>query len=186
LAQGAWKLIKRDQLVADQVVVTFTFRMWQVAVVGVAAALATGLLVGSMFFRSTKTVVIVPNASPAQVMPVDVAPNQAKLDLAQAKRDVRNAIPSVEAYYSDHDPHPYSNPSDGRGYRGMTEQILRNRYDRGISRNFVVITATAKSYCVEAVFGGLTPSRPSQYAHVIGPGGHAVEGPCPGSTAYMP
>ena len=75
-----------------------------------------------------------------------------RADKAAARANVRIAIPSVEAYFSDHDT-----------YVGATISKLKASYDAAL------VLATIKSqsatqYCAQAVSG-------SQTAHRTGPGG---------------
>jgi prepilin-type N-terminal cleavage/methylation domain-containing protein len=71
-----------------------------------------------------------------------------------AQADVRAAIPSVEAYYSDHGT-----------YTGLTLTKIRVSIDSGVSNKVVIpaSTLTGNSYCVGANVGGKTWS-------VAGPG----------------
>jgi prepilin-type N-terminal cleavage/methylation domain-containing protein len=66
---------------------------------------------------------------------------------AAALSDVRSAIPSAEAYFSDHD-----------NYTAMTFPILQGSYDSGIKLDGVAITGTVaagnEKYCLWKVVGG--------------------------------
>jgi hypothetical protein len=86
--------------------------------------------------------------------------SQADADPIAVKADVRAAVPSIEAFYSDHG-----------AYTGATAEILRNEYDSGISTSVTVRRAAAESYCLEATRGAATAS----YAW---PGGTVLPGPC--------
>ena len=77
---------------------TIPFRAWHVAAIGILATLATGLLLGATVFR-TKTVVAV--AAPPKVVTVTRTVLPPEDYLAEAAADVRAAVPSAEAYYSD-------------------------------------------------------------------------------------
>jgi type IV pilus assembly protein PilA len=89
---------------------------------------------------------------------------------ADAQANLRQAVPSAEAYYS-----------DNQTYIGMTEVAtagpnndLRD-YDTGLSTDVTVGPAagqTATSYCLQATHGGFT-------YHITGPGGQVVPNACP-------
>ncbi len=64
-----------------------------------------------------------------------------------ALANVRAAIPSVEAYASDH----------GSSYGGMTAAILKASYDAGLKAS--VVTATGSTYCVQSTVGNFTASK---------------------------
>jgi prepilin-type N-terminal cleavage/methylation domain-containing protein len=89
--------------------------------------------------------------------------NQANQRDAQA--NLREAVPSVEAFYS-----------DNNTYNGMTFAALQG-YDSGLSADVVVGPAaqqTATAFCIQAAHGGFT-------YHLNGPGGTipvAPNGPC--------
>ena len=72
-----------------------------------------------------------------------------------AAADVRAAMPSAEAFYS-----------DNNTYTGMTPAILKSTYDAGLSSNIVKAepTGTGATYCISAKVG-------NWYSHVAGPGG---------------
>ena len=86
---------------------------------------------------------------------------------AAASSNLRSAIPSAEAYFSDF-----------QTYVGMTAAGLRASYDSGLSTDVTEGPAagqTANSYCLQSVHGGF------QY-HFTGPGGvvsSAPNGLCP-------
>jgi type IV pilus assembly protein PilA len=90
-----------------------------------------------------------------------------KAQSTAAAADVREAIPSAEAYFSD---------STTNDYTGMTAAKLQGTYDSGmqlsVSGSPGVVTAAplatdATKYCISAVDGG-------HWAHVNGPGGTVV------------
>jgi type IV pilus assembly protein PilA len=64
-----------------------------------------------------------------------------------ALANVRSAIPSVEAYASDH----------GSSYTGMTSTILKASYDAGLKAS--VVTASGATYCVQSSVGNFTASK---------------------------
>jgi len=73
-----------------------------------------------------------------------------------AASNVRSAIPSVEAYYSDQTPNSYAS---------MTSAILKASYDSGLGSTVVALPKTGNAtYCVSATAGDYT-------ARVDGPGG---------------
>jgi prepilin-type N-terminal cleavage/methylation domain-containing protein len=63
---------------------------------------------------------------------------------AAAKANVRAAVPSVEAYYQDHDT-----------YAGMSTAGLRASYDAGLKLNAVSGTTTT-AYCISSTVGSFT------------------------------
>jgi type IV pilus assembly protein PilA len=74
-----------------------------------------------------------------------------------AASDVRAAMPSAEAFYS-----------DNNVYTGMSPAILKSTYDAGISADVIKAEAvTATTYCISAKVG-------NWYAHVAGPGGTVI------------
>jgi len=79
-------------------------------------------------------------------------------DIHSAAREVRNAIPAVEAYAADHN-----------GYAGMTLAKLR-KYDRSV-RRIAVRRATKNRYCIESTSRG-------PIVHYDGPGGPMRRGRC--------
>ena len=88
-----------------------------------------------------------------------------KAQKTAAAADVREAIPSAEAFYSD----------APNTYVGMTAATLKTNYDQGMKVVGVngatdgVVTATggATKYCISGQEG-------THFAHVVGPGGDIV------------
>ena len=92
-----------------------------------------------------------------------------KAQRTSAAADVREAMPSAEAYFSDQVPN--------NTYTGMTPAVLRTTYDSGLStaldpaqttganvESTTVSGVAGAGYCIEAVVG-------SHKASVFGPGG---------------
>ena len=78
-------------------------------------------------------------------------------DADSARADLRVALPSIEAYYSDHN-----------SYAGATADLLRTTYDAGLPD--ITVYAQTESYCLEAPGGDY---------HYNGPGGSgALAGSC--------
>ena len=88
-----------------------------------------------------------------------------KAQKTSAAADVREAVPSAEAFFSDQVPN--------NTYTGMTPAVLRATYDSGLSTAITVaepITVggvAGAGYCIEASVG-------SHWAIVNGPGGTVV------------
>ena len=84
-----------------------------------------------------------------------------------AASDVRAAMPSAEAFYS-----------DNNTYTGMSAAVLKGTYDAGLSANILKAepTGTGATYCISAKVG-------NWYAAVNGPGGvvqtKLTADPCP-------
>ena len=78
-----------------------------------------------------------------------------KAEQTAASSDVREAIPSAEAYYSDH-----NNAYTGLSFAGL------QTYDNGVSTHITKAeaTGTGATYCISAKVG-------NWWAHVNGPGG---------------
>jgi type IV pilus assembly protein PilA len=95
-----------------------------------------------------------------------------KAQKTSAAADVREAIPSAEAYFSDQQPN--------NTYSGMTPAILRATYDSGLSTAIddakpeTVGGVAGAGYCIHATVG-------SHSARVQGPGGtvQTDAGACP-------
>jgi type IV pilus assembly protein PilA len=62
-----------------------------------------------------------------------------------AKAMVRQALPALEAYYSDHGT-----------YVGATSDVLRASYDTGLAATLVTDGLTATGYCAQATLGTAT------------------------------
>jgi type IV pilus assembly protein PilA len=73
--------------------------------------------------------------------------------------DVRTAIPSAEAYFSDHN-----------SYTGMTATFLKNTYDSGFSKAVHVSIKSASAYCLSA------SGQSGTNWYYSGPGGGAAGG----------
>jgi type IV pilus assembly protein PilA len=80
-----------------------------------------------------------------------------------AQSDVRAAVPSAEAFYSDFGT-----------YAGLTTTYIKNSIDSGLSGAVTIPAAkqTATTYCIEATVSTKT-------AHFSGPGGSTTTGLCP-------
>jgi type IV pilus assembly protein PilA len=76
-----------------------------------------------------------------------------------AQSNVREAIPSAEAYYS-----------DNNTYVGMDNAALK-AIDSGLSSSLTVSGAALGAYCLQDTVGG-------KDAHVSGPGGKTTKGAC--------
>ena len=79
-----------------------------------------------------------------------------KAEKSAGAADVREAIPSAEAYYGDNN---YS-------YTGLSIANLKS-YDSGISNTILTVSGGATKYCISSHVG-------TWYAHVVGPGGTVV------------
>ena len=77
-----------------------------------------------------------------------------------AAADVRSAIPTAEAYYSDHS-----------AYTGMTVAYLKASYDAGVKLHTIKVLNSGAGYCVDAASGGFTFA-------VTNPGGTIAAGHC--------
>jgi type IV pilus assembly protein PilA len=91
-----------------------------------------------------------------------------------AESDIREAIPSMEAYYSDQ--------TGSTGYTGATATNLRATYDSGLSQAVTVASATTSAYCIGASVGTATWS-------VTGPGATAwytASKTCSGASTPTP
>jgi type IV pilus assembly protein PilA len=88
-----------------------------------------------------------------------------------AESDIREAIPSMEAYYS-----------DNGTYVGATTAGLRTTYDSGLSQAVSVSGLSATAYCIGATVGG-------QNWSVQGPGATAwynASTTCTGASTQTP
>jgi type IV pilus assembly protein PilA len=83
---------------------------------------------------------------------------------AAAQANVRSAIPSMEAFYSDNG--AYDAPAPG-----ATAAVLKASYDSGLSPTVTTANLTGITYCIESTVGGQT-------YHVDGPGGTITAGAC--------
>ena len=86
-----------------------------------------------------------------------------KANKSDAQANLRAAIPSVEAYFS-----------DNSTYVGLSTVAMKT-YDSGLSTDVAVGPAagqTINTYCVQASHGGFT-------YHLTGPGGTIVVNACP-------
>ena len=77
-----------------------------------------------------------------------------------AKANVRAAIPAVEAWFADNNGTGSDVDTNAAtsGYQGMTIDLLRTKYDAGLSTSLSLGTnmQTASSYCIQSVVGGKT------------------------------
>ena len=81
-----------------------------------------------------------------------------------AGADLRAAIPSVEAYFS-----------DNGTYAGMTAAGLQASYDQSINPSIIeVVSAGASTYCVQAT----SPNDATKQANKNGPSAQIAQGPC--------
>jgi hypothetical protein len=125
-------------------------KFWHLLVVGVLAvtAVAAVVHVGRGATNETKTF-----ASAATTMPAEAA-KQA------AAANVRSAIPSLEAFYTDHGTYDRADVS-----------ALRRDYDPGIDPSVKLGWVETGRYCLESTVAGQTAS-------VTGPNGGIVLGGC--------
>jgi hypothetical protein len=77
-----------------------------------------------------------------------------------AMANIRASIPAVEAYYA-----------DNGTYKGLTLELLQQRYDAGL-QEIVIVKANDQTYCIESVTGGFA-------FHKAGPAADILPGPCP-------
>jgi type IV pilus assembly protein PilA len=84
-----------------------------------------------------------------------------------AAADVREAEPSAEAYYSDHNNYTFTLLPDGSA--ASTTKAALTAYDSGVSPDIQTVAGGATKYCISAKSG-------SWYAHVVGPGGSITQG----------
>jgi len=125
-------------------------KFWHLLVVGALAvsAVAAFVHIGRGATNETKTV-----ASVATTMPAEVA-KQA------AAANVRSAIPSLEAFYTDHGT-----------YGGADVSALRRDYDPGIDPSVKLGWVETGRYCLESTVEGQTAS-------VTRPKGEVLLGVC--------
>jgi prepilin-type N-terminal cleavage/methylation domain-containing protein len=64
---------------------------------------------------------------------------------AAAGASLREALPSILAYYS-----------DNATYVGMTPAVLRSGYDSGIAPSLALANLTTESYCAQTTISGRT------------------------------
>ena len=79
---------------------------------------------------------------------------------AASQANVRSAIPSMEAFYSDFGT-----------YVGASAATLKSTYDSGLSSTVTTANLAVAAYCIQSVVGGQT-------YHVTGPGGTIASGVC--------
>ena len=82
-----------------------------------------------------------------------------RANLRAAQANVRAAVPSAEAYFS-----------DNNTYVGMTNGTLK-AIDSGLSTSLTVSGASATAYCLQDTVGG-------KAAHASGPGGKTTKNAC--------
>ena len=141
-----------------------TIKAWHVFFCGTALVIA---VVGLRYLAKP-----VPVASPAPATTTVAAPApQAETVAAPtattdgnaasntARAVLAHALAPIEAFSADHD-----------GYTGMTHDGL-SLYDRSLSKDLVVRSASPSTYCVEATVDGHTFSK-------AGPTAEVVSGPC--------
>ncbi len=80
---------------------------------------------------------------------------------AAAQADVRAAIPSAEAFYS-----------DNGTYTGISVATLQTNYDSGLNLDTAKATGGGAGYCLDKTVGGFA-------YRVSGPGGTVTSGACP-------
>jgi prepilin-type N-terminal cleavage/methylation domain-containing protein len=81
-----------------------------------------------------------------------------KAQKAASGADVREAVPSAEAYYGDNN---YS-------YTGLSIAALKG-YDSGLSSAVTTVAGGPTHYCISAQVG-------TWYSHIVGPGGDVTQG----------
>jgi type IV pilus assembly protein PilA len=85
---------------------------------------------------------------------------KARAEKAAAQSNVRAAIPSMEAFFSDHNT-----------YVGADDDTLRTNYDSGLSATLTTANLAVGGYCIQDTNGSAT-------YHVSGPGGAITSGAC--------
>ncbi len=88
---------------------------------------------------------------------------------AAAQSNVRSAIPSMEAFYSDFG--SYDASGAGAPVGGASAANLKSMYDSGLSSTVTTALLTGSTYCIQSVVNGQTYS-------VDGPGGTIGSGAC--------
>mgnify|MGYP003287514458 CR=1 FL=1 len=76
-----------------------------------------------------------------------------------AMANIRASIPAVEAYYA-----------DNGTYKGLTLELLQQRYDAGV-QGITIVKANDQTYCIESGAGGFP-------WHKAGPAADIVPGDC--------
>jgi type IV pilus assembly protein PilA len=82
-----------------------------------------------------------------------------RANLRAAESDVRAAVPSAEAYYSDHSNYAWSFLADGSANSGNGGTTALKTYDQGLKLDHAksVTSATAAdTYCLDKTVGGKT------------------------------
>ncbi len=96
---------------------------------------------------------------------------RARAQDSAAQANVRAALPSVEAWFADHN-----------SYSGMTTATLKASYDSGLSPNIkVAVSATGANYCVDAV-----GQSASHTWWLYGPGGAITDNAVTAKNALCP
>ena len=80
-------------------------------------------------------------------------------EMEMAMANIRASIPAVEAYYA-----------DNGTYKGLTLELLQQRYDAGV-QGITVVKANDQTYCIESDAGGFP-------WHKAGPAADIVPGDC--------
>ena len=98
-------------------------------------------------------------APQAEAVAAPAAPTDGNAASNTARALVAHALAPIEAYSADHD-----------GYTGMTQSEL-SLYDRSLSKDLVVASASPAGYCIQATVDGHTFSK-------RGPTAEIAEGSC--------
>jgi hypothetical protein len=80
-------------------------------------------------------------------------------DAEMAMANIRASIPAVEAYYA-----------DNGTYKGLTLELLHQRYDAGV-QGITIVKANDQTYCIESNAGGFP-------WHKAGPAADILPGDC--------
>jgi hypothetical protein len=130
-----------------------SYKLWQLFVLAGLPALAAAA-------------VLVAHARPEAAPPtrdaiVERTPNDYRgdADASEAQRNVRAAVPALEAYRA-----------DTGGYGGASVAQLRASYDAGI-RDVALVRAAPETYCLESTVGSATFRK-------NGPGAEITKGRC--------